>query len=130
MTTYRVARAARLLGVSDDSVRRWIDQGLLPVTDAVPAEIPGEALAAFAVTMANDPGDGFEHRSSARNSFVGIVTRVQVDGVMAQVDIQAGPHRVVSLLSAEAVRELQLEVGTTARASVKATNVVVELAGD
>ncbi|OAH49855.1 TOBE domain-containing protein [Microbacterium oleivorans] len=129
MTTYRVARAARLLGVSDDSVRRWIDQGLLPVTDAVPAEIPGEALAAFAVTMANDPGDGFEHRSSARNSFVGIVTRVQVDGVMAQVDIQAGPHRVVSLLSAEAVRELQLEVGTTARASVKATNVVVELAG-
>lgn len=130
MTTYRVARAARLLGVSDDSVRRWIDQGLLPVTDAVPAEIPGEALAAFAVTMANDPGDGFEHRSSARNSFVGIVTRVQVDGVMAQIDIQAGPHRVVSLLSAEAVRELQLEVGTTARASVKATNVVVELAGD
>lgn len=130
MTTYRVARAARLLGVSDDSVRRWIDQGLLPVTDAVPAEIPGEALAAFAVTMANDPGDGYEHRSSARNSFVGIVTRVQVDGVMAQVDIQAGPHRVVSLLSAEAVRELQLEVGTTARASVKATNVVVELAGD
>ncbi|MEW2013155.1 MULTISPECIES: TOBE domain-containing protein [Microbacterium] len=129
MTTYRVARAARLLGVSDDSVRRWIDQGLLPVTDAVPAEIPGEALAAFAVTMANDPGDGFEHRSSARNTFVGIVTRVQVDGVMAQVDIQAGPHRVVSLLSAEAVRELQLEVGTTARASVKATNVVVELAG-
>ena len=130
MTTYRVARAARLLGVSDDSVRRWIDQGLLPVTDAVPAEIPGEALAAFAVTMANDPGDGFEHRSSARNSFVGIVTRVQVDGVMAQVDIQAGPHRVVSLLSAEAVRELQLEVGTTARASVKATNVVVEIAGE
>ena len=130
MTTYRVARAARLLGVSDDSVRRWIDQGLMPVTDAVPAEIPGEALAAFAVTMANDPGDGFEHRSSARNSFVGIVTRVQVEGVMAQVDIQAGPHRVVSLLSAEAVRELQLEVGTTARASVKATNVVVELAGD
>lgn len=130
MTTYRVARAARLLGVSDDSVRRWIDQGLLPVTDAVPAEIPGGALAAFAVKMANDPGDGYEHRSSARNSFVGIVTRVQVDGVMAQVDIQAGPHRVVSLLSAEAVRELQLEVGTLARASVKATNVVVELAGE
>lgn len=127
MTTYRVARAARLLGVSDDSVRRWIDQGLLPVTDAVPAEIPGEALAAFAVSMANDPGDGYEHRSSARNSFVGIVTRVQVDGVMAQVDIQSGPHRIVSLLSAEAVRELQLEVGTLARASVKATNVVVDL---
>lgn len=130
MRTYRVARAARLLGVSDDSVRRWIDQGLLPVTDAVPAEIPGDALAAFAVEMANHPADGSEQRSSARNSFVGIVTRVQIDGVMAQVDLQSGPHRVVSLMSAEAARELQLEVGSLATASVKATNVVVEIARD
>jgi molybdopterin-binding protein len=130
MRTYRVARAARLLGVSDDSVRRWIDQGMLPVTDAVPAEIPGDALAAFAVTMANDAAAADEHRSSARNKFVGIVTRVQVDGVMAQVDIQSGPHRVVSLLSAEAVRDLGLEVGSLATASVKATNVVVEIAGE
>lgn len=130
MRTYRVARAARLLGVSDDSVRRWIDQGLLPVTDAVPAEIPGDALAAFAVDMANQPAEGSEHRSSARNSFVGIVTRVQIDGVMAQVDLQSGPHRVVSLMSAEAARELELEVGSLATASVKATNVVVEIARD
>lgn len=122
-----MARAARLLGVSDDSVRRWIDQGLLPVTDAVPAEIPGDALAAFAVEMAKHPSEANEHRTSARNSFVGIVTRVQIDGVMAQVDIQAGPHRVVSLLSAEAARELQLEVGALATATVKATNVVVEV---
>ncbi|GAB2709348.1 helix-turn-helix transcriptional regulator [Microbacterium marinum] len=125
-----MARAARLLGVSDDSVRRWIDQGLLPVTDAVPAEIPGDALAAFAVDMANQPAEGSEHRSSARNSFVGIVTRVQIDGVMAQVDLQSGPHRVVSLMSAEAARELELEVGSLATASVKATNVVVEIARD
>lgn len=131
MRTYRVARAARLLGVSDDSVRRWIDQGMLPVTDAVPAEIPGDALAAFAVTMANDAAAAADdHRSSARNRFVGIVTRVQVDGVMAQVDLQSGPHRVVSLLSAEAVRDLGLEVGSLATASVKATNVVVEIAGE
>lgn len=125
-----MARAARLLGVSDDSVRRWIDQGLLPVTDAVPAEIPGDALAAFAVDMANQPTEGSEHRSSARNSFVGIVTRVQIDGVMAQVDLQSGPHRVVSLMSAEAARELELEVGSLATASVKATNVVVEVKGE
>lgn len=125
-----MARAARLLGVSDDSVRRWIDQGLLPVTDAVPAEIPGDALAAFAVDMANQPAEGSEHSSSARNSFVGIVTRVQIDGVMAQVDLQSGPHRVVSLMSAEAARELELEVGSLATASVKATNVVVEIARD
>ena len=68
--------------------------------------------------------------SSARNRFVGIVTSVQVDGVMAQVDIQAGPHRVVSLMSAEAVRELGLEVGALAVAVVKATSVIVETKKD
>lgn len=127
MTTYRISCAAQLLGVSDDTVRRWIDQGLLPVTDAVPAEIPGEALAAHAVALAEEAPDPADVHSSARNRFVGIVTRVQVDGVMAQVDIQSGPHRVVSLLSAEAVRELRLEVGALATASVKATQVVVEV---
>jgi molybdopterin-binding protein len=64
--------------------------------------------------------------SSARNHFVGIVTNVQIDGVMAQVDLQAGPHRVVSLISAEAARELGLEIGSLATAVVKATNVSVE----
>ncbi|WP_378347582.1 TOBE domain-containing protein, partial [Acinetobacter baumannii] len=65
--------------------------------------------------------------SSARNRFVGLVTRIQADGVMAQVDLQSGPHRVVSLMSAEAVRELRLEVGSLAVAIVKATQVVVEV---
>ncbi|MEZ3160522.1 TOBE domain-containing protein [Microbacterium sp. BWT-B31] len=130
MTTYKISDAARLVGVSDDTVRRWIDQGVLPVTDASPAEIPGEALAARAVELASAPHDPTDVLSSARNRFVGIVTRVQVDQVMAQVDIQAGPHRVVSLLSAEAVRELGLEVGSLAVASVKATHVVVETPKD
>ncbi|MEV4669605.1 TOBE domain-containing protein [Microbacterium sp. LWO12-1.2] len=127
MQTYRIARAAQLLGVSDDTVRRWIDQRLLPVTDAVPAEIPGDALAARAITLATEATDAGDALSSARNRFVGIVTRVQIEGLMAQVDIQSGPHRVVSLMSAEAAQELQLEVGSLATASVKATQVVVEV---
>ncbi|WP_311259884.1 TOBE domain-containing protein [Microbacterium sp. WCS2018Hpa-9] len=127
MQTFRIARAAQLLGVSDDTVRRWVDQGLLPTTDAVPAEIPGDALAARAVELADEAHESGDAHSSARNRFVGIVTRVQIDGVMAQVDLQSGPHRVVSLMSAEAARDLNLEVGSLATASVKATQVVVEV---
>jgi molybdopterin-binding protein len=127
MQTYRIARAAQLLGVSDDTVRRWIEQGLLPVTDSVPAEIPGDAIAARAVAVAEEATIAGDVLSSARNRFIGIVTRVQVEGLMAQVDIQSGPHRVVSLMSAEAARELQLDVGSLAAASVKATQVVVEV---
>ncbi|MFJ6654257.1 molybdopterin-binding protein [Microbacterium sp. NPDC091313] len=125
MTSYRIAQAARLLGVSDDTVRRWIESEQLPAAGS-PAEIPGTALAARAVELADAASDPTDVLSSARNRFVGIVTRVQVDGVMAQIDLQSGPHRVVSLLSAEAVRELALEVGSLAVASVKATHVVVE----
>jgi molybdopterin-binding protein len=126
MDTFRIADAARLLGVSDDTVRRWVDQGTLPTTGASPARIPGDALAERAVELSRAAADPTDVLSSARNRFVGLVTRVVVDGVMAQVDIQSGPHRVVSLMSAEAVRELGLEIGSLAVAVVKATTVIVE----
>lgn len=126
MTSFRISEAARLLGVSDDTVRRWVDGGALPTTGEAPTRIPGEALAAHAIELAAAASDPSDTLSSARNRFVGLVTRVQIDGVMAQVDVQAGPHRVVSLMSAEAVRELALEPGSLAVAVVKATNVIVE----
>ena len=124
--SYKIALAADLLGVSDDTVRRWVDQGVLPVTDASPAEIPGKALARHAIALAKSAEDATGVRSSARNRFTGLVTNVVMDTVAAQVEIQAGPHRVVSLMTAEAVRELGLEVGSLAVAVVKATTVIVE----
>jgi molybdopterin-binding protein len=124
--SYKIAQAADLLGVSDDTVRRWVEHGVLPVTDATPAEIPGEALAQHAIALAKSSGDGTGVRSSARNRFTGLVTNVIMDTVAAQVEIQSGPHRVVSLMTAEAVRELGLEVGSLAVAVVKATTVIVE----
>ena len=130
MATFRVREAAALLGVSDDTVRRWIDAGrLASTTDAGGRNVvAGPDLAAFAQTLAGDhPAPGPVRSESARNRFVGLVTRVVRDTVMAQVEIQAGPHRIVSLMSREAADELQLEPGVLAIAAVKSTNVVVEL---
>lgn len=129
MPHFRVSEAAELLGVSDDTVRRWADQGrLATVKDAGGrTTVDGAALAAFAQDLAASADAAPAQTASARNHFRGIVTKVTTDTVMAQVEMQAGPFRVVSLVSSEAVRELGLEVGTIAVASVKATNVVIDL---
>jgi len=128
MPQYRISQAARLLGVSDDTVRRWIESGRLRTsTGTGRAVIDGAELAIHAQEIATAPTLGNPVAESARNRFTGLVTRVVKDAVMAQVDLQCGPFRVVSLMSAEAATELQLEAGVLAVASVKSTHVVVEI---
>jgi molybdopterin-binding protein len=129
MASIRVRDAADLLGVSDDTVRRWIDDGSLPATQDESGRkvIAGEVLAQFAsANAAAAPKDPLAIASSARNRFTGLVTKVVTDKVMAQVEMQCGPFTVVSLMSADAVRELALEPGRVAVAVVKATAVIVE----
>ena len=125
---YRVAEAAALLGVSDDTVRRWIESSRLVARreGGGPAVIDGADLARVATQLREPPEPGATP-SSARNRLTGIVTRVVRDAVMAQVEIQAGPFRVVSLMSREAADELGLEVGVRAVATVKATQVSVDV---
>lgn len=130
MPSYRLRDAAELLGVSDDSLRRWADGGRISTSvDASGRRvIEGAELARFAEhNAAPVPDAGAIVRESARNRFVGLVTRVVRDTVMAQVEMQCGPYRVVSLMSREAADDLGLEPGVTAVASVKSTNVVVEV---
>lgn len=131
MTALRIRDAAALLGVSDDTVRRWIDQGALAADkdDSGRKVIRGKVLAEFVRGQADDAPDLLGVGSSARNRFVGIVTRVIADTVMAQVEMQCGPHRVVSLMSTEAVNELGLEPGSIGVAVVKATTVIIETPG-
>ncbi len=128
MPQVRIKDAALFLGVSDDTVRRWIDSGILHrEKDAVgKATVDGLQLANLAREQAVLPDDASGVGRSARNRFVGLVTNITMDTVMAQVELQCGPHRVVSLMSSEAVVELGLEPGSVAIAVIKATNVMVE----
>ena len=133
MITYRVAEAAEILGVSDDTLRRWVEAGKVGATSVDGrSTIAGEDLAALAESLAGslagglDPDPDRAAAVSARNRLTGIVVRVKKDTVMAQVDLICGPFRVVSLMSAEAADELGLAPGVRALASVKSTSVVVE----
>lgn len=133
MITYRIAEVAEILAVSDDTVRRWVEAGRLPSqTSEGRATVAGRDLAEFAEHLAGSAEVAERDRTrantvSARNRMSGIVTRVKRDEVMAQVEMICGPYRVVSLMSSDAAAELGLEPGVRAIASVKSTNVVVEV---
>ncbi|GAA3326325.1 TOBE domain-containing protein [Paeniglutamicibacter sulfureus] len=128
MPKIRVSEAARFLGVSDDTIRRWTDNGTLTAhkDDSGRVAVDGLELAQLSRSQAQLPDDQSLVGSSARNRFVGLVTGITMDTVMAQVELQCGPFRVVSLMSSEAARELGLELGSIATAVVKATTVIIE----
>ena len=128
MPEFTVSEAAELLGVSPDTIRRLADRGELPVarTAGGRRRFDGAVLADYCQSLAKPPAPRTT-AESARNHFPGLVTNVIKDKVMAQVDIQAGPFRVVSLMSREAADELALKPGALVVASVKSTNVVVEV---
>ncbi len=133
MPEYRIGQAARLMGVSPDTMRRWVEAGRVASVERDGRRyLDGADLARLAVQLAGEDGHasaavGLRAGRSARNSFLGIITRVVRDAVAAQVEIQAGPHRFVSLITREAADELGLAEGVVAAAVVKATNVGVEL---
>ncbi|HEY5266154.1 MAG TPA: TOBE domain-containing protein [Acidimicrobiales bacterium] len=129
MAKYRTAQAAELLGVSSDTIRRWAETGRLTSTVDKDGRryFDGEALAKVAIASAASAKPKSPRAQSTRNRFVGIVTRVVKDKVVAQVEIQAGPHRFVSLITREAVDELELAPGVVVDAVIKATNVSVEI---
>jgi molybdopterin-binding protein len=129
VATYKPGQAAALLGVSVDTVRRWADSGRLETrrTDGGQRLIDGASLARFLAGQAPEQEEEVIVGRSARNRFPGIVTSVVADEIVAKVEMQAGPHRIVSLMTAQAAEELGLEPGVLAVAAVKATNVVVEV---
>jgi molybdopterin-binding protein len=128
MPSFRPSQAAELLGVSVDTVRRWSDEGRLKTTktDGGHRLVDGKDLARFLTEHAK-PSEPDLMVQSARNRFVGVVTRIELDKLTAIVEVQAGPHRVVSLITREGADDLDLEVGDLAVAVVKATNVIIEV---
>jgi len=129
MAEFKMGQAAELLGVSVDTLRRWAEAGRVKTrrTGGGQRLVDGAALAKLSRELAETAEPAAIVWQSARNRFTGVVTRVVKDKVAAQVEIQAGPHRVVSLMTREAADELALAPGVLAVGAVKATNVVVEL---
>ena len=127
MTYFRVSEAARLIGVGDDTIRRWVSKGLLEATvdEAGVQVVSGVSIAERVKELAPESDDETVVRS-ARNSFTGIVTRVEIEGLVAVVELQSGPNRVVSMMTSEACRELGITVGSRATGVVKATQVIIE----
>jgi molybdopterin-binding protein len=132
MPQYRISQAAHLLGVSPDTMRRWADAGKVRSEHSLGGHrtVDGADLARLAVEIASGQDQGRSHRQSVRNHLAGIVTQVKKDEVAAQIEIQAGPYRLVALITREAADDLGLEPGMMADAVVKATNVSVELPRD
>ncbi|GGU97543.1 MerR family transcriptional regulator [Streptomyces litmocidini] len=127
MQSYTIGQAARLLGVSPDTARRWADAGRVAThrDESGRRVIDGKSLAAFSVEIAQGDDEDVSY-TTARNAFPGIVTAIRLGDIAAQVTVQAGPHRLVSLLTREAVEELGLEVGMRATARVKSTSVHID----
>jgi molybdopterin-binding protein len=127
--TIRIGQAAELLGVGVETLRRWEMDGRLATsrTDGGQRRVPIAEVTRLLAERRRTTPDRPIVAQSARNRFTGIVTRIEKDGVAAVVEIMAGPHRLVSLLTREAVEEMKLAVGDEAIAVVKATNVIVEV---
>lgn len=128
MTHFRMSEAARIIGVSDDTIRRWAAEGLLDASDdeAGRRVVSGASLARRAIELAPNGAAEGRAASSARNRFSGIVTGVTRDGLVAQVELQSGPNRIVSLMTSEGIDDLGIEVGSRATAIIKATMVIIE----
>ena len=129
MRTVRVGQAAEMLGVGVDTLRRWEADGRLAVIRSAGGQrrVPLEEVTRLLAERRREASDPPIVAQSARNRFPGIVTRIEQDRVAAVVEILAGPHRVVSLMTAEAVGDMGLRVGDAAVAVVKATNVIIEV---
>ena len=119
MPNYRISTIANLLGVSDDTIRRWLDEDLIKAVSAPgPKRVDGASVARFLQERPAGTLLGEDPNESIRNHFQGLVVALKKGQVMSQVDLQCGPYRVVSLVSTEAVEELNLEIGSVATAQV------------